>query len=123
MEAKKEAVRLTYQNDELQEKVRFLENKFQSLAKRVNASKDDLDAVEVLAQKKSENRSTKKVIISNDGKMPNSYNFYGERSSQDSTINKPKPPKTKIVEVIDFGQEDNNNQLFSERDKVSDDML
>jgi hypothetical protein len=27
-EAKKEAVRLTYQNDELQEKVRFLENKF-----------------------------------------------------------------------------------------------
>lgn len=45
-EAKKEVLRLTFLNDEFLEKIHYLESKFQSLAKHVNASKEDLEAVE-----------------------------------------------------------------------------
>jgi hypothetical protein len=64
------------------------------LAKHVGASKEDLEAVEYLAakidrghHKRSTHDQSKKlssgavVLSSNNGKIPNSYNFYGERSS------------------------------------------
>jgi len=56
------------------------------------------------------------MLSTNNGKIPNSYNFYGERSSQDSAQQRPKPDtagqkKTKIVEVIDFGAEDTNPRV------------
>jgi hypothetical protein len=122
------------------------------LAKHVGASKEDLEAVEHLAanherahHKRSTHDQSKKlssgavVLSSNNGKMPNSYNFYGERSSQDSTQQRPLPDpvgqrKTKIVEVIDFGAEDTNPRIerdyfpnsdpeSSGPDKMSDGML
>lgn len=48
-EAKKDVLRLTYLNDELSEKVLFLERKFNSLVSRVGASKEDLEAIENIA--------------------------------------------------------------------------
>lgn len=51
----------------------------------------------------------------------NGYNFYGDHSGQDSLIKRecaePKSKKTKVVEVIDFGEQDTyqsrENQHFS----------
>jgi hypothetical protein len=47
-ECKRENLRLTYQNDEMIEKVYYLESKFSSLVSRCKVSKEDLDAVEGL---------------------------------------------------------------------------
>ena len=44
-DAKKEVLRLTFENDELVEKLKFMESKFQSLVQRVGASKEDIEAV------------------------------------------------------------------------------
>ena len=44
-DAKKEVLRLTFENDELVEKLKFMESKFQSLLQRVGASKEDIEAV------------------------------------------------------------------------------
>jgi len=45
-ESKKEVVRLTLENDEFQEKIRFMEQKYHSLVERMGASQEDLNAVE-----------------------------------------------------------------------------
>jgi chromosome segregation ATPase len=49
-ECKRENLRLTYHNDELIEKVNYLESKFSSLVSRCKVSKEDLDAVEEMIQ-------------------------------------------------------------------------
>lgn len=45
-DSKKEVVRLTLENDELQEKIRFIESKYQSVVHRLGASPEELDAIE-----------------------------------------------------------------------------
>ena len=45
-DSKKEVLRLTYQNDELQEKCNFLEKKFHQLGQRLGATQDDFDAID-----------------------------------------------------------------------------
>jgi len=44
--AKKENMRLTFQNDELMEKLQYMERRFANLAQRCGASQEDLDAVD-----------------------------------------------------------------------------
>ena len=39
-------MRLTLENDEFQEKIRFMEQKYHSLVERMGASQEDLNAVE-----------------------------------------------------------------------------
>jgi len=55
-DAKKEVLRLTFENDELIEKLKFVESKFQSLAQRVGASKEDIEAVNSLVTTKFKNK-------------------------------------------------------------------
>lgn len=45
-DCKKENVRLTFANDELIEKLHYMERRFQSLVQRCGASQEDLEAVE-----------------------------------------------------------------------------
>ena len=46
--SKKEVLRLTFQNDELTERHKYMERKYLQLVQRVGASQEDLDAVEVI---------------------------------------------------------------------------
>lgn len=42
-ESKKEVVRLTFQNDELSEKLRYVERRFQQLVQRCGVSQEDIE--------------------------------------------------------------------------------
>ena len=53
-EAKKEVVRLTFANDELVEKNRYFDRRFNSLVQRCAVSQEDLDAIEAMVGNSNE---------------------------------------------------------------------
>ena len=44
--AKKELVQITFDNDELEEKYKYLEQKYHALIERMGASQEDIDSIE-----------------------------------------------------------------------------
>lgn len=64
-DAKKEVLRLTFENDELVEKLKFMESKFQSLVQRVGASKEDIEAVNSQIASKFKNKPPRESFSNN----------------------------------------------------------
>jgi len=55
--AKRELVQLTFENDEIDEKCQYLEQKYHALVKRMGASQEDIDAIEEEIMLKNEGAS------------------------------------------------------------------
>ena len=59
--ARQEVLKLTFQNDELTERHKYMERKYLQLVQRVGASAEDLEAVELFMANASDNKSGQKA--------------------------------------------------------------
>lgn len=119
-EAKKENLRLTFQNDELVGRQQYMEEKYMQLVQRVSASQEDLDAVEVIMASgmTGENLQKFRAIKSgNKDRVPSRHeknrngssvedeannNYYMQSSRQKHRPASSNKGKKNIVEVLDF---------------------
>lgn len=118
-QARQEVLKLTFQNDELSERHRFMERKYLQLVQRVGASAEDLEAVEIMmandlkASKHGQGPVAKDRIPSrHEGKRQDilnaesntNYYLFGDNKA-DGAKAKASEQKTKIIENLEFDQE------------------
>ena len=134
--AKKDVLKLQFQNDELNERHKYMERKYLQLVQRVGASQEDLEAVEVIMASGTGDKNLPKLKnlpgsgMVNKDRIPSRHqqtrggydiensmnNYYVQGSNQrtDKNMSGSKGKKN-IVEVLDFdseAQSPNANQYY-----------
>lgn len=138
--AKKDVLKLQFQNDELNERHKYMERKYLQLVQRVGASQEDLEAVEVIMASGTGDKNLPKLKnlpgsgMVNKDRIPSRHqqtrggydiensmnNYYVQGSNQrtDKNMSGSKGKKN-IVEVLDFdseAQSPNANQYYHKND-------